>query len=93
VPACIKNCERKNAPQNLYLTVEQVRVAACAWVEAHAYPPSARTVVYEKAVSYILYHQQRNRQARPSHWKTTIQKLETLGIDVRKLKSCIPGEP
>ena len=89
---CINNCEKKNSPQSLYLTVEQVRLAACARVQAQAYPPCARTVVYEQAVGQILHHQQRNRQARLSHWKTTLRRLKTLGIDVRKLKSCVPDD-
>ena len=92
MPACISSSERKNAPQSLYLTVEQVRLAACAWVQAQAYPPGARTVVYEQAVERILYYQQRNRQARLSHWKTALRRLKTLGIDIRKLKSCMPDD-
>ena len=92
MPAYISNGERKNAPQNLYLTIEQVRMAACAWVQAQAYPPSARTVVYEQVVERIGDYQQRNRQARLSHWKTTLRRLKRLGIDLRKLNSCIPGD-
>ena len=76
----------------LYLTVEQVRLAACAWVQAQAYPSGARIVVYEQAVERILYYQQRNRQARLSHWKTTLRKLKTLGIDIRQLRSCMPDD-
>ena len=42
----------------------------------------------ERTASKIRYAQRRNAQARESHTKTTIKKLEDLGIDVSKLKRC-----
>ena len=92
VPGCTSNTERKKPPGGLYLTVEQVRLAACAWVEAQVYPSSVRTQVYERAALRIRYYQQRNRRARLAHWKRTLQKLAALDIHIRQLKSCIPRD-
>ena len=73
-------------------SVEPIALAACAWVNAQAYPSSARTVVYEQTVRRILYYQRRNRQARPCHWKKTRRTLRAIGIDLRRLRSCAPDD-
>jgi SRSO17 transposase len=36
-------------------------------------------------------YQRRNKQARTSHTKTRIRQLIAIGIEVEKIKSCIPG--
>jgi len=36
------------------------------------------------------YYQRRSKQARRSHTKTRISRLTAMGIDVEKIKSCIP---
>jgi hypothetical protein len=76
----------------LYLTVEQVRDAASAWIEGQALPPSARPIVYRKVAERIGYYQHRNRQARQSHTKKTLSRLRNLGIEVGHLKSCVPDD-
>jgi hypothetical protein len=76
----------------LYLTVEQVRQAACAWIAAQSLVAAGRLGIYRKTAKRIGYHQKRNRQARQSHTKTTVQRLRSLGIDVHRLPSCKPDE-
>jgi len=75
------------------LTIEQVRGAVGAWLEAAAMKPSARNERYEHELENIRYHQRRNEQARKSHTKTRLAKLTALGIDADHIKSCIPDDP
>jgi hypothetical protein len=89
---CISASEKKTTA-SLYLTVEQVREAACVWVEAQDLSAPARRRKYRKAAARIAYYQRRNQQARQSHTKTTRQRLRNLGITVNQLRSCVPGEP
>jgi len=71
------------------LTVEQVRSATNAWLSAAGLKPAARRERYEKELKDQRYHQRRNKQSRKSHTKTRIARLNGLGIDVNKIKSCI----
>ncbi len=75
-----------------YLTVEQVRLAADAWIMAQRVKPKAKATLFQQTVAVIRYRQDRNRVARVSHWKKTIRKLESLGIDYNEIRSCIPPD-
>lgn len=72
------------------LTVEQVRSAMNVWLQAESHKPAARQKAYQQELKRQEYYQRRNEQARKSHTKTTTQRLRDLGIDVDKIKSCIP---
>jgi len=87
----ITNSEKKTT-DSLYLTVEQVRVAACAWVTAQALPSSVRMIFYRQAARSIAYYQHRNQQARKSHRKKMLRRLRKLGIKVGQLNCCIPHD-
>jgi SRSO17 transposase len=71
------------------LTMEQVRRAMNAWLEA-AVGRLTRTERFERELAKQQYYQGRNSQARKSHTKTRKARLKTLGIDVDRIKSCIP---
>lgn len=68
-----------------HLTTEQVRRAMNAWLEMAAPPDRLQ---HELATQQ--YHQRRNRQALQSHTKTRIAQLKSLGIDIDRIKSCVP---
>lgn len=72
------------------ITVEQVRGAMDAWLEVCNFPPRLRRQRFEEERAKQCYYQRRNRQARISHTKTRIAKLRALGIDVGRIKSCLP---
>jgi SRSO17 transposase len=72
------------------ITIEQVRRAVNVWLSAAALPPSARREQFEDELHKQHYYQRRNKQARASHTKTRIALFADLGIDVDKIKSCIP---
>jgi SRSO17 transposase len=72
------------------LTVEQVRRSVNAYVAHHHLPPPLRDEAFEKELADQCYYQERNAQANKSHTKTRIKFYLTLGIDVDKIKSCIP---
>lgn len=69
-----------------HLTTEQVRRAMNAWLEKAA--PSDRL---QHELTIQQYHQRRNRQALQSHTKTRIAQLKSLGINIDRIKSCIPN--
>ena len=71
------------------LSVEQVRGAMNTWLSAADFKPAARRESYEEDLKKQRYYQRRNSKARKSHTKTRIARLQTLGIDVDKIKSCI----
>ena len=77
-------------PQADRLTVEQVRSAMNTWLSSADLKPAARTTRYEREHNKQRYHQRRNKQARTSHTQTRIDRLGDLGIDVDRIKSCIP---
>lgn len=72
------------------ITVEQVRSAMNVWLDAADLPPAARRQRYEQELQKQQYYQRRNQQARASHTKTQLARLQRLGIDINRIKSCIP---
>jgi SRSO17 transposase len=72
-----------------HLTMEQVRRAMNAWLEAEA-GRLTKAERLEQELAKQRYYQGRNAQARRSHTKTTKARLKSLGIDVDRIKSCIP---
>jgi SRSO17 transposase len=75
------------------LTVEQVRGAVNAWLEAAAMTPQDRRERYETELKKIHYHQRRNEQSRRSNAKARLRKLAELHIDPDRIKSCVPKGP
>ena len=71
------------------LTVEQVRSAVNTWLQAADLKPAARQARYEQELEKQHYYQRRNEQARKSHTKTRIARLDALGVNVDGIKSCI----
>ena len=78
-----------DGPEADRLTIEQVRSAISAYLSTADLKPSARRRRHEKDQNKQRYHQRRNKQARKSHTKTKLARLTAMGIDVRKIKSCI----
>jgi SRSO17 transposase len=72
------------------VTVEQVRSAMNVWLDAADLPPARRRERLDEELRKQRYHQRRNKQTRTSHTKTTINLFTAIGIDVDKIKSCIP---
>lgn len=72
-----------------HLTVEQVRGATNTWLSAADLPPAARRTRYQEELDKQRYYQRRNQQARTSHTKTRLARLNALGIDVERIKSCL----
>jgi len=72
------------------ISVEQVRSAMNVWLDAADLPASARRQRFEGELEKQQYYQRRSKQARRSHTKTRISRLTAMGIDVEKIKSCIP---
>jgi SRSO17 transposase len=72
-----------------HLTTEQVRRAMNAWLEAAA-GRLTNAERLQRELDKQQYYQRRNAQARRSHTKTQKARLESLGIDVDRIKSCIP---
>lgn len=75
------------------ITIEQVRSAMNVWLDAADLPAAARRERYEAERKKQQYHQRRNQQARKSHTKTRRRRLSDIGIDIDKIKSCIPETP
>lgn len=75
------------------LTVEQVRSAINTWLSAVDLTPAGRAACYERESARQRYHQQRNAQSCASHTKTQILRLKAIGIDVDRIKSCVPRPP
>jgi hypothetical protein len=74
------------------ISIEQVRSATNVWLDAADLPPEARRRRFENEQEQQQYYQRRNAQARKSHTKTRIERLATIGIDVQKIRSCIPPD-
>jgi SRSO17 transposase len=72
------------------ISVEQIRSAMNAWLETADLPPRLRRQRFEAEREKLRYYQRRNRRARTSHTKTRITRFRTLGIDVDRIKSCLP---
>ena len=75
------------------ITVEQVRSAMNVWLDAADLPPASRRERFEAERKKQQYYQRRNKQARISHTKTRRRQLSDMGIDINKIKSCIPNAP
>lgn len=75
-----------------HLTTEQVRRAMSAWLEA-AVGRLTRAERFQRELAKQQYYQGRNAQARRSHTKTRKARLQSLGIDPDRIKSCIPRPP
>jgi len=73
------------------LTLEQVRSAMNVWLESADLPAAVRSQRYDKEHRKQRYHQRRNRQARVSHKKRKRALLQEQGIDVNRIKSCLPN--
>ena len=71
------------------LTTEQVRRAMNAWLEA-AVGRLTKTERLERELAIQDYYQRRNAQAKRSHTKTQCARLADLGINVDRIKSCVP---
>jgi hypothetical protein len=74
------------------ITVEQVRSAMNVWLDTADLPATKRRERFETELAKQAYYQQRNAQARQSHTKTRVDQLARIGIDVDKIKSCIPDD-
>ena len=72
-----------------HLTMEQVRRAVNAWLEAAAGRLTQRERL-QRELAKQQYYQRRNAQARRSHTKTRKTRLKALGIEAERIKSCIP---
>ncbi len=72
------------------ITVEQVRSAMNVWLEVTDLPPASRRRRFEEELRKQRYYQRRSKQARVSHTKTRLARLDKLGIDVNQIKSCLP---
>ena len=72
-----------------HLTTEQVRRAINTWIEVAA-PRLTKIERLEKELAKQQYHQKRNAQARRSHTRTKKARLQALGIDADRIKSCVP---
>jgi len=89
--ACVRQeDDRASGESSDRLTVEQIRSAINAWLEAADLPAATRRKRFQAELSKQQYYQDRNKQARTSHTKTRIRRLTSMGIDVGKIKSCIP---
>jgi SRSO17 transposase len=75
-----------------HLTTEQVRRAMNVWLEAAAGRLTKKDR-FQRELAKQRYYQRRNAQAQTSHTKTRTAELEFLGIDVDRIKSCIPRPP
>jgi SRSO17 transposase len=73
------------------ITLEQVLSAVNVWLNTADLPSSSRRQRYQEELEKQRYYQQRNKQARKSHTKTRIKRLSSLGIEVDKIKSCLPN--
>jgi len=74
------------------ITVEQVRSAMNVWLDAADLPAVVRKQRYEEELRKQQYYQRRNRQARDSHTQTRIEQLAEMGINVDRIRSCIPDD-
>jgi hypothetical protein len=54
--------------------------------------PPAQQQYDQRTADIITYYQGRNQLARKYHWKRNLKRLRKLGINVNKLKSCVPYE-
>jgi len=81
--------EDRGNEQGDRLTVEQVRSAMNTWLAAADLQPAKRKGRYEKELKNQRYYQRRSQQSGKSHTKTRLARLQELGIDANKIKSCV----
>ena len=62
------------------------------WLEA-ALGRLSKAQQFQRELAKQRYYQRRNAQARRSHTKTRRARLQALGIDADRIKSCIPRSP
>lgn len=74
------------------LTIEQVRSVINAYLENRDLPPPERGKRFQDELNRQSYHQKRNAQATKSHTKKRRELYDELGIDVDRIKSCIPPD-
>ena len=86
---CSRLRQRLDRDNTRCLTVEQVRHAVNAYLSHQHLPAPLRDAQFERELSHLTYHQDRNAQAKKSHTKTRIQFYHDLGIDVDTIKSCV----
>ena len=72
-----------------HLTTEQVRRAVNIWLQSTG-PRLTKIERLEKEIAKQDYYQKRNSQAHRSHTKTRRARLKNLGINVDRIKSCLP---
>jgi SRSO17 transposase len=70
------------------LTVSQVRQAMSSLVQSWWLEPFSADALIEQTAKRLEYYQRRNAQARKSHSKTRIRRLEELGIDLSTTPRC-----
>ena len=70
------------------LTISQVRQATSAMIQSWWLPPKAAEELINNTAYKLEYHQRRNRQARQSHTKTHIRKLQERGVELAQTRSC-----
>jgi SRSO17 transposase len=70
------------------LTLEQVRRAIHLWIQI-SMPRLSKNQRLEKELAKEHYYRKRAAQARRSHTKTRTARLEALGIDADRIKSCL----
>ena len=70
------------------LSVSQVRQATSAVIQSWWLSPQAAEELISNTAYKLEYYQRRNRQARQSHTKTRIRKLQELGIDLDHIHRC-----
>jgi len=75
-----------------HLTTEQVRRAMNVWLVAAA-GCLTKKERFQRELAKQRYYQHRNAQAQRSHTKTRTNQLLSLGINVDRIKSCIPQSP
>lgn len=63
-------------------------MATDALITSWQIEPAARQRLYERVARRIKYYQQRNALARACHRRTTIKKLQRIGIKLSKLPRC-----
>jgi SRSO17 transposase len=73
------------------ISVEQVRSAMNVWLQTADVPPVVRQRRFGDELNKQHYYQRRNHQARESHTKTRLAQFAALGIDVERIKSCLPN--
>lgn len=75
-----------------HLTMEQVRRAMNTWLEVAA-ERLTKAERFQQELDKQEYYQRRNAQAQRSHTKTRTARLQSMGIDPDRIKSCIPRSP